>query len=244
MKIDDIRSNIIGDFGLATSNQYHFSILPPNRLSSGVSGKTLSDALGIKGSGSPGAYDFSRLDASGKLSFLCDEINIPGFSVATGDLKGIVPGVNIRYAHTKVFNEFSATFLMDMTHLPFKVMQAWSEYIFLFNEIGTDPDRNYIINNYYDDYSADIVIQKLEPNRTVDRTKPNLSTKDTMTPVSTVVLYNAFPYTMANISFSNGPNQPVKFQTSFYYEYMKTTTSGSGSKGFTWEDLLEGSILV
>jgi hypothetical protein len=231
MKIDDIRSNIIGDYGLATSNQYQFSFIPNTKLSA---------AIGIKGSSNPIDYESARLDRSGKLSFLCDELNIPGYSIGTGDLKGIVPGINIRYAHTKVFNELSLTFLLDMDHTPLRVMQKWSEYMFPFQSIGTAPDRNYMINNYYDDYCADIIIDKLEPSNPIEPSKrAGATSRDTMENKTRIHVYKAFPYTVANVGFSNGPNQPVKMQVSFYYEYLKMSTGSASGESKTLEQAIK-----
>ena len=221
MKITDIMANIVGPYGLASSNKYQISIQPR----SDVLSVALTDyGLGgvYRGVQDPIVYEKDATTLDGKMSYLCDECNIPGYSFATGEFKGATPGVNIRYAHTKVFNELTLGFLMDMKHIPFKVMQNWSDLIYQRRDTtGTAVERSFFELEYYDNYVADIIIEKIEPNNEMPAQYRNaLSSYQTHKSVSKVKIVNAFPYTMSNVSMSNGPNQPIKFQTSFYYEYM------------------------
>jgi hypothetical protein len=224
MKINDILTNIVGPGGIASSNRYHVSFLP---------GETLQNAIGVSGLQSPTVYEkefnSNELINNGiKLSFLCDEVNIPGFSVSTGDLKGYVPGINARYAHTKTFREFSMTFLMDRDHLPLKFLQSWGEHIFPYKQIdGTDENPNsanfsakhnyYMLTNYYDDYTCDIFIEKIES----DNKDMNSNSYYTTKGVSKYRIYKAFPYIVNDLTLSNGPNQPLKVQASFYFEHVR-----------------------
>lgn len=221
MKINDIMANIVGPYGLASSNKYQMSINPKSN--------TLKVALTNYGVGGvyqgvndPIVYEKDARTIDGKLSYLCDECNIPGYSFATGEFKGATPGINVRYAHTKVYNELSLTFLMDMNHLPYKVLQNWSDAIYQRKSISNDAnERSFYQVEYYDYYTADIIIEKIEPNNIMPNEYRNaLSSYQTHKSVTKVKLVNAFPYTMSNISMSNGPNQPLKFQASFYYEYL------------------------
>ena len=224
MKINDILTNIVGPGGIASSNRYHVSFLPQGKL---------KDAIGVAGLQSPTVYDkeFNSNDLINngiKLSFLCDEVNLPGFSVSTGDLKGYVPGINARYAHTKTFREFSMTFLMDRDHLPLKFLQSWGEHIFPYKQIGDATDspgdtnfsaggKYYMLTNYYDDYTCDIFIEKIESYNTDMNSSSYYTTKG----VSKYRIYKAFPYIVNDVTFSNGPNQPVKVQASFYFEHVR-----------------------
>ena len=45
--------------------------------------------------------------------------------------------------------------------------------------------------------------------------------KDKLPAKSTMYLYNVYPYLINDITVSNGPNQPLKFQASFFFEYSK-----------------------
>lgn len=221
MRVDTILRNVVGNYGLSSSNKYQVSI------AKGTSG--LLDMIGLQSITDPSLFelDSSANRAATKLSYLCDECNIPGYSFSTGDVKGLNPGINIRHAHTKVFNELSLTFILDMDHLPFNVFQRWSDYIFNRNDDGSPySTASYSAMRYYDDYCADIIIDKLEPNRKdinkIDflNAKGKITSRSSHSVVNRVVARKAFPYSMNNLSFSNGPNQPVRLQVSFYYEYL------------------------
>ena len=214
MNIDTIRKNIVGDYGLASSNRYQISI---------ISGGELSEAIDIQGVTEPRVYEYDQATGNGvKLSYLADEVTLPGYNIATGEFKGPVPGINPKYAHTRQFSEANITFMMDRDHLPFKVMHNWSDFMFPTTEVDGVA---FFKTRYYDDYCADIVIDKMETgNPNVEKLKPSqrnvLGSGETCYPVSRITLKNAFPYVVSGVTVSNGPNQPVKFQTTFYYERM------------------------
>ena len=211
MKIDDIRTHIIGKYGIANSNRYQISFVP---------GRELGDWLDYAPMESPQAYDKKWNTNSKKaqlFSWMADEIQIPGFNVATGDLKGYVPGVNMKYAHTKTFQECTIAFILDREHTPFKIMQKWGEFIFkhqdtpsISGERGRAAPDSFIRTNYYDEYTADLLIDKIE---TKDKEGKEV--------VSRYRLTNAYPYTVSALTYSNGPNQPVRFLCNFNFEYMR-----------------------
>jgi len=233
MNIDRIRKNIVGDYGLATSNQYHISFELPPLLNINTDG-TLTDFMNNRGfpfAGSNIPESYGRNDNvvnnGTKLSFLADEVNIPGYSIATGDLKGIVPGINVRYAHTRNFTEMNVSFLMDMDHTPLKFFRLWSDYIFGFEtSYGTGSVSPTILSQlqYYNNYAHDIIIDKLEPNTSSKTKSTAKSSYDTHNVVTRTRLHKAFPYMINDLTVSNAPNQPMRLQTTFYYEYFTTET--------------------
>ena len=124
MKIKDVMSNIIGPGGLASSNRYQISFEFGQNTPLGAT-------VGVFGVPEPRIYQSTSILSNGaKLSYLADEVNIPGYSVSTGDFEGHAPGMNQKYAHTKTFRDFTITFLMDQDHLPFKMLHKWAEFIF------------------------------------------------------------------------------------------------------------------
>ena len=224
MNIDTIRKNIVGDYGLASSNRYQITI---------ASNPNLSTAIGVTGVDSPISYESnaSATNSGAKLSYLADEVTIPGYNIATGEFKGVVPGINPKYAHTRQFSEANITFMMDHDHLPFKVMHKWADYIFPPQTEGGESGVAFYKTRYYDDYCADIIIDKIETgNPELKKQKLNeqqrigLTSRETGYTVTRVHLYKAFPYVMSGVTVSNGPNQPVKFQTTFYFERMVQST--------------------
>ena len=218
MKITDVMSNIIGPSGLASSNRYQISFQFGENAN-------LASAVGVIGVPEAGTYETAPITSdAAKLSYLADEVNIPGFSVSTGDFEGHVPGMNQKYAHTKTFRDFTITFLMDQDHLPFKMLHKWAEFIFPFqNTNGVSMEsattgpllRNYVLTNYYNEYTCNMVIDKIEHDPVQKQLKDKLPVK------STIFLYNVYPYLINDVTVSNGPNQPLKFQASFFFEYSK-----------------------
>ena len=210
MKITNVLSNIIGPSGLASSNRYQISFeFGQNAL--------LANTVGVSGVPEPRIYEGTSIDSEGaKLSYLADEVNIPGFSVSTGDFEGHAPGMNQKYAHTKTFRDFTITFLMDQDHLPYKMLHKWAEFIFPYQKLGNDArSRDFVLTNYYNDYTCNMVIDKTELVPSEKQRKDKLPAKSTM------YLYNVYPYLINDITVSNGPNQPLKFQASFFFEYSK-----------------------
>jgi hypothetical protein len=60
-----------------------------------------------------------------------------------------------------------------------------------------------------------MVIDKIEHDPVQKQLKDKLPVK------STIFLYNVYPYLINDVTVSNGPNQPLKFQASFFFEYSK-----------------------
>ena len=210
MKITNVLSNIIGPSGLASSNRYQISFeFGKNSL--------LASAVGVSGVPEPRDYEYTLIDSNGaKLSYLADEVNIPGYSVSTGDFEGHAPGMNQKYAHTKTFRDFTITFLMDQDHLPYKMLHKWAEFIFPYQKLGEDVrSRDFVLTEYYNNYTCNMVIDKTELVPSEKQRKDKLPAKSTM------YLYNVYPYLINDITVSNGPNQPLKFQASFFFEYSK-----------------------
>ena len=218
MKIQEIRENIVGNYSIANSNRYHISFIP-KRNTVGFTNKVLYQAAK-----EPASYE-TDLGGSivkknaGLTSWLADEVNVPGFTIATGDVKGLLPGINPKYAHTKTFSEVNLSFILDHDHTPYKVLQNWGELVFPHQETSNE----YIRTNYYDDYVADLLIDKIETKTKTDDNPVNV--------VSRYELKNAFPFTLSAMTFSNGPNQPVRFQASFYFEYLREITPKRSSRG-------------
>lgn len=64
-----------------------------------------------------------------KFGVLCDEISLPGISTATGFIKGASQGQTLTYAHTKLYNSVSISFLCDRDMTALKFFQFWVDWI-------------------------------------------------------------------------------------------------------------------
>ena len=245
MNIDRIRKNIVGDYGLSSSNQYHVSFEVPMGVN--ASGDTSLSAFmrnrgfSIEGVSDPEIFgsNSNAITNMTKLSFLADEINIPGYSVATGDFKGYVPGINARYAHTRNFTEMNIAFLMDMSHTPLKFLRLWSDYIFGFEEVGGSGGSSSTVLSqleYYNNYAHDIIIDKLEPNTSGFTKSRARSSMETHNVITRTRLHKAFPYMVNDLTVSNAPNQPMRLQSTFYYEYFTTENFDASNPSPTASD--------
>jgi len=230
MNIDRIRANVVGDYGLSSSNKYQVGFMLPSPKRTQGSLLQYLFKRGVSNVGTTNPAEFERNDTQVTtgtiLSYLADEVNIPGFSIATGEFKGFRPGINARYPHTRNPNECSIAFMQDMNHTPLSFIRAWVDYMFGF-DITDDLDNGgnrqpYGLMNYYDDYVCDIIIDKLEPNTNTSTKLQAKSSYETHNVVTRTILHNAYPYLSNDFTVSNGPNQPVRVGVTFFYEYMTT----------------------
>jgi len=199
MNIDRIRANVVGDYGLSSSNKYQVGFMLPSPKRTQGSLLQYLFKRGVSNVGTTNPAEFERNDTQVTtgtiLSYLADEVNIPGFSIATGEFKGFRPGINARYPHTRNPNECSIAFMQDMNHTPLSFIRAWVDYMFGF-DITDDLDNGgnrqpYGLMNYYDDYVCDIIIDKLEPNTNTSTKLQAKSSYETHNVVTRTILHNA-----------------------------------------------------
>lgn len=157
-------------------------------------------------------------NAGAKLKVLCEEISLPGVSSATGQGRGIYQGVNFKYAHTKLYNDLSVSFLCDIDYTPLRFFEKWFHYVYEDDNINLSEDnilsdnRSYTTKYYYD-YCMNMIIVKDEDKngkRDVDGNKTNKSAAYT--------LVNAFPTSISSIPLNTGASQIVRFTVNLTYE--------------------------
>ena len=164
-----------------------------------------------------------------RANLLCNEIQIPGVTYAATDVKSVHKGITQKLVSNKVYNELDVSFFCDLQSTPYKLFRSWMDLVMGQNidamsksAFEEQPYRKQsstyknnakaFAQNYYDDYTYDIVINKLEKG-TKGQTKGKYDNK------FGVRLVNAYPYTLASVPYSAGPAQLVKVTVGFYYEY-------------------------
>ena len=164
-----------------------------------------------------------------RANLLCNEIQIPGVTYAATDVKSVHKGITQKLVSNKVYNELDVSFFCDLKSTPYKLFRSWMDLVMgqnidamsksAFEEQSYRKQSSTYQNNakafaqnYYDDYTYDIVINKLEKGRKGDQ-------KGGYTNDFGVRLVNAYPYTLASVPYSAGPAQLVKVTVGFYYEY-------------------------
>ena len=206
-----------GASGISSSNLYEFEI--------GFGANTVLTEYYRKSHGY-GPKGF--VDDIYRANLLCNEIQIPGVTYAATDVKSVHKGITQKLVSNKVYNELDVSFFCDLKSTPYKLFRSWMDLVMGQNidamsksSFENQPYRKqsstYNTNakafaqNYYDDYTYDIVINKLEKGTKEDKGK---YTND-----FGVRLVNAYPYTLASVPYSAGPAQLVKVTVGFYYEY-------------------------
>lgn len=229
VSINSIRELLSKGGGLATSNTYKVSFefnekrSPNNKLEENLrrvfDGFSKSDFVGDTiGTGKEGNF----------ISLMCDEVSLPGTQTATGQINGMYVGSGTyNYAHTRLFNDLTLSWICDSNMTPMKFLQTWMESIFVENVDGTayqtitqlDPgdvlqrDRNRSVRlNYFDDYSMQLSILKAEKNGRSEVGRPSIR----------YVLEGVFPYSIDSTPLSFGSSQLVKVSANFYYERWYT----------------------
>ena len=214
--ITEFTSSIMqGASGISSSNLYEFEI--------GFGANTVLTEYYRKSHGTTlPTNDIYR------ANLLCNEIQIPGVTYAATDVKSVHKGITQKLVSNKVYNELDVSFFCDLQSTPYKLFRSWMDLVMgqnidsISNSAFEDqPYRKqsstYKTNakafaqNYYEDYTYDIVINKLEKGTNEDKGK---YTND-----FGVRLVNAYPYTLASVPYSAGPAQLVKVTVGFYYEY-------------------------
>jgi hypothetical protein len=153
-------------------------------------------------------------DAGIKMQVLCEEISLPGVSSATGQGRGIYQGVDFKYAHTKIYNDLSMSFICDTDYTPLRFFEYWFHYVYEGHNNGNDNsysyDRVYTTRPYYD-YCLDLTIIKNE-----DKNGPTDSkyTKKS----AEYALKNCFPTSISSIPLNTGASQVVRFTVNLTYE--------------------------
>lgn len=164
-----------------------------------------------------------------RANLLCNEIQIPGVTYAATDVKSVHKGITQKLVSNKVYNELDVSFFCDLQSTPYKLFRSWMDLVmgqnidaisnsafeeqpYLKRSSTYKTNAKAFAQNYYEDYTYDIVINKLEKGTKTDK-------KGKYTNNFGVRLVNAYPYTLASIPYSAGPAQLVKVTVGFYYEY-------------------------
>ena len=72
------------------------------------------------------------------MEIFCDEAQLPNSNTATGTQVGLVTGLgSVDYPHTRVFTEFSLTFMLDANLTILKALNAW-----YYNIIGSNGENS------------------------------------------------------------------------------------------------------
>lgn len=206
--ITKLRSIINSDAGMAYANEYEV------KFDFGAQSK-LRNALSSAGFNATG-------DALSNMVFLCDEASLPGQFTSTQEFDGRYVGKFMQYANTKLYNDFSLSFMVTNKANPVKFFDAWMYFMFPEQSILSENNRiaradyknRALVNNstvvsYYDDYVCEMIeVRKFY--KTKDAANGGFSVKYN--------IMRAYPFSIEAIPLGYGASTLVKLRVNFKYE--------------------------
>ena len=230
--------------GISASNLYQFAIKSPDKPGPGEGYSLAKHFLENLNTGTTAVGVETANLVNYQLNMLCNEIQIPGVTMSASDVKMPQKGMIQKVASAKVFNELDVSFYCDADSLPFKYFRCWQDYIigaietpremYSRENIMISQRQKAYAQRYYDHYTCDIVIDKLEKvgKKDLEYLNPDNLSRDPETGVRTggkerrdirsgfkILLAKAYPYTVSSIPYSTGASNIVKVTVGFYYEY-------------------------
>ncbi len=228
LTISEFQQSVIArSGGISASNLYQFMIKSPEKPGPGEGYSLAKHFLENLNTGTTSEGLEMSTMVNYHLNMLCNEIQIPGVTMSASDVKMPQKGMIQKVATAKVFNELDVSFYCDADSLPFKFFRCWQDYIIGAIEAPREmysKSHTMTINRqkayaqrYYDHYTCDIQIRKLEKYNVKDLNKDGK--RDDYRVAFAVNLIKAYPYTVSSIPYSAGPANLVKVTVGFYYEY-------------------------
>ena len=224
ISIDSYIKQIVGD-GISASNLFEFAIQPT---------EVMRDFWADNGKDYPWySNSGSEIDAvMYMMNLLCQDIQIPGTSFNSIDVKMPKKGLTQKLAAARMYNELDVAFICDIGSSPISFFKLWQDLI-----IGIQPtkmpqnpglynpdtyadkfEHKAYAQRYYNDYTCDLVITKLEKHGVLPDAEGKR--KKEYQKAFQVRLGKAYPYSFNTVPYSAGPAQAVKCQVAFYYEYQ------------------------
>jgi len=159
------------------------------------------------------------------ISLLCDEAQLPNVQAATGQVSGVHMGEGqISYPHTKMYSDFTLSWMCDANMTPLKFLSAWHNYIF--NGAAQDKIKLLESNSlggvksgvkneinrpvrvkYPDEYLSTVRITK---------TERGASAANSRAPIS-YIMEECYPYSIDAVPLSYGSSQITRVSANFYY---------------------------
>lgn len=159
------------------------------------------------------------------ISLLCDEAQLPSIQASTGQVSGVHMGeAQISYPHTKMYSDFSLSWMCDANMIPLKFLNTWYNYIFngeSTEEIKTlkgnklltvktqkaNPINRPLRLNYPENYLATVRVTKTERGANAPNSRAAMS----------YIIQECYPYAIDAIPLSYGTSQITKVTANFYY---------------------------
>ena len=222
--VSEFITAIVGDGGPSSSTNYDIEF----GAGAGTSlGNFMESHAGISMSAGTGNQSIV------KVQMLANEVQIPGISLTSQDVRSVQKGINMKPAMAKVYNEMDLSFILDVDSMPFRFFRGWQDFVLgrfdLKTYSGSNPFAGTAVNKrhqafaqqWYDDYTCDVIIKKYEKHQGSYATGGVGTTGNRMYEPFNVKLVNAYPYMLSSIPYSSAASQAVKLSVGMYYEYAQ-----------------------
>ena len=234
ISVDTYIKQIVGK-GISASNLFEFAIQPT---------QVMQEFWADNGRAYPWYGNTGNQIDAGiyRMNLLCQDIQIPGTSFNVMDLKMPKKGLTQKMATARMYNELDVSFICDLNSSPISFFKLWQDMIIgiqptkmkqnpgLYNPDTYADKQEHLAyaQRYYNDYTCDLTITKLEKFCVEKKTTPGVDGAD---PVSErpeeynksfkVRLGRAYPYSFNTVPYSAGAAETVKCNVAFHYEYQQ-----------------------
>jgi hypothetical protein len=132
---------------------------------------------------------------SRQLSLLCDEVTVPGMTLASNTVFSF--GESREVVYNRTFEPATFTFMVDINSNVMNYFRNWMDNII---------NPNTRLANYYDNYAkaSRVVIQHLNAEKQ---------------PVYSVTLHEAFPKSLNSYTLSNAGKDVLRYSVTMNYKY-------------------------
>jgi len=151
-------------------------------------------------------------------SLYCEAASLPALNIDTKINKQYGPGREMPYGRS--YTPVNFTFYIDREYIVKRFFDDWMGSIY-------DKDTGHV--NYYNEYTTQVHILALDTTDGVDNNNINGDVKAKYQ----CTLIEAYPKTVAELSYSAGATDVARLQVSMQYRKWEETTVPSGIGGFT-----------
>jgi len=138
------------------------------------------------------------------LGLLCKTASLPGTSFATAQVSGHAMGIVQKYAHTRIYPDFTMTFIVDDKYRVVRFFELWQEFISSGGAENPTRRAYYHRMEYPVDYKCETLrIQKFDKDHKHD---------------VEYTYVNAFPRSLAPITVSYDQSRLLELSVTFTYD--------------------------
>lgn len=138
------------------------------------------------------------------LGLLCKTATLPGTSFATAQVSGHAMGIVQKYAHTRIYPDFTMTFIVDDKYRVVRFFELWQEFISSGGQENPTRRAYYHRMEYPVDYKCETLrIQKFDKDHDHD---------------VEYTYINAFPRSLAPITVSYDQSRLLELSVTFTYD--------------------------